>query len=101
MQIVQRAVTDLVPHERNARTHSPAQVARIAASIREWGFTNPVLIDEANRALAGHGRLLAAKDLDMTHVPRVVIAGLTDAQRRAYILVDNQLALRCAAPLVR
>lgn len=94
MQVVQRAVTDLVPYERNARTHTPAQVALIAASIREWGFTNPVLIDEANRILAGHGRLLAAQSLGLAEVPCVVLSGMTDAQRRAYILADNQLALR-------
>ncbi|KVH51192.1 hypothetical protein WJ39_08545 [Burkholderia diffusa] len=94
MQVVPRAVTALVPYERNARTHTPAQVALIAASIREWGFTNPVLIDEANRILAGHGRLLAAQSLGMAEVPCVVLSGMTDTQRRAYILADNQLALR-------
>lgn len=86
-------VDDLVPYERNARTHSPEQIEQIAASIREFGFTNPVLIDEQCRVIAGHGRVLAARSLGMATVPTLELAGLTDAQRRALILADNKLAL--------
>ena len=94
MDIVQRAVADLVPYEHNARTHSPAQVALLVASLREFGFTNPVLIDDHDRVIAGHGRLAAAKAAGLAEVPCVVLAHLTEAQRRAYILADNQLAER-------
>lgn len=94
MELVQRAVADLVPYERNARTHSPAQVALLVSSLREFGFTNPVLIDGHDRVIAGHGRLLAARAMGMAEVPCVVLSHLTDAQRRAYILADNQLAER-------
>ncbi|WP_233868645.1 site-specific DNA-methyltransferase [Paraburkholderia adhaesiva] len=94
MQIVERAVTDLVPYARNARTHSPAQVALLVASLTEFGFTNPVLIDDQDRVIAGHGRLLAARALGLAEVPCVVLSHLTDVQRRAYILADNQLAER-------
>ena len=83
----------LVPYERNARTHSPEQVAQIAASIREFGFTNPLLVDGADGILAGHGRLAAAKDMGLAEVPVIVLDHLTPTQRRAYILADNQLAL--------
>ena len=83
----------LVPYERNARTHSPEQVAQIAASIQEFGFTNPLLVDGADGILAGHGRLAAAKDMGLAEVPVIVLDHLSAAQRRAYILADNQLAL--------
>ena len=86
-------VADLVPYARNARTHSPAQVAQLAASIREFGWTNPVLIDEAGGIIAGHGRVLAARELGMQAVPCLRLTGLTEAQKRAYVLADNQLAL--------
>ena len=86
-------VTRLVPYERNARTHSPEQVAQIVASIQEFGFTNPILVDSDDGILAGHGRLAAAKDLGMDQVPVIVLDHLTPAQRRAYVLADNQLAL--------
>lgn len=88
-----RDLSVLVPYERNARTHSPAQVAQIAAAIREWGFTNPLLVDESDRIIAGHGRLEAARLLGMAQVPVIVVAGLSDEQRRALILADNKLAL--------
>lgn len=88
-----RDLSVLVPYERNARTHSPAQVAQIAAAIREWGFTNPLLVDESDRIIAGHGRLEAARLLGMGQVPVIVVAGLSDEQRRALILADNKLAL--------
>lgn len=86
-------VTALIPYARNARTHSDAQVAQIAASIREFGFTNPVLIDAECGVIAGHGRLLAARKLGMTEVPTLELGHLTPAQRRAYVLADNRLAL--------
>ena len=83
----------LQPYERNARTHSAKQVAQIAASIQEFGFTNPLLVDGNDGILAGHGRLAAAKDLGLTEVPVIVLDHLSAEQRRAYILADNQLAL--------
>lgn len=83
----------LVPYERNARTHSEQQVAQLARSINEFGFTNPVLVDEHNRVIAGHGRMMAAKKLGMAVVPCMVVSGLTDVQRRALILADNKLAM--------
>jgi ParB-like chromosome segregation protein Spo0J len=86
-------VAELIPYARNARTHSDAQVAQIAASIREFGFTNPVLIDGKRGVIAGHGRLLAARKLGMATVPAIELAHLTAAQKRAYILADNKLAL--------
>ena len=86
-------VDRLVPYERNARTHSPEQVAQIAASIAEFGFTNPILVASDAGIIAGHGRLAAAKDLGLKEVPVVVLDHLSDTQRRAYVLADNQLAL--------
>ena len=91
--IVSRKVEDLIPYARNSRTHSDAQVAQIAASVREFGWTNPVLVDGENGIIAGHGRILAARKLGMAEVPCIELAGLTDAQRRAYIIADNKLAL--------
>lgn len=86
-------VDRLIPYERNARTHSDEQVAKIAASITEFGFTNPVLVDSKDGIIAGHGRLMAAKVLGLPEVPVIVLDHLTDVQRRAYILADNRLAL--------
>ena len=86
-------VDRLVPYERNARTHSPEQVAMIAASIAEFGFTNPILVASDAGIIAGHGRLEAAKQLGLAEVPVVVLDHLSDAQRRAYVIADNQLAL--------
>lgn len=83
----------LVPYERNARTHSDEQVAQIVKSIEQFGFTNPILVDGEDGILAGHGRLMAAKRLGMQQVPVVVLDHLSEAQRRAYVLADNQLAL--------
>ena len=93
-EVPTRKVAELVPYARNSRTHSEAQVAQIAASIREFGFTNPVLIDGEGGIIAGHGRVLAAQSLGLEAVPVLVLDHLTDAQRRAYILADNQLALQ-------
>jgi ParB-like chromosome segregation protein Spo0J len=89
---VTRRVTDLIPYARNARTHSDAQVAQIAASIKEFGFTNPVLT-HGDDILAGHGRVLAARKLGMDTVPTIDLSHLTKTQARAYILADNQLSL--------
>lgn len=93
MQIEQIGIATLIPFAKNSRTHSDAQVAQIAASIREFGFTNPVLIDEANGIIAGHGRVMAARKLKLTEVPCIRLAHLTDAQKRAYVIADNKLAL--------
>ena len=93
MQIEQIGIATLIPFAKNSRTHSDAQVAQIAASIREFGFTNPVLIDEANGIIAGHGRVLAARKLKLTEVPCIRLAHLTEAQKRAYVIADNKLAL--------
>ena len=92
-KIVLRSVESLIPYARNARIHSDAQVAQIAGSIREFGFTNPVLVDGESGIVAGHGHVLAARKLGMTEVPCIEVAYLTDAQRRAYIIADNKLAL--------
>ena len=86
-------ISALVPYARNSRTHSDEQLAQIAASMREFGFTNPVLIDEQGGIVAGHGRVMAAQRLGMAHVPCLRLAGLTQAQRRAYVIADNQIAL--------
>jgi len=86
-------VADLIAYGKNARTHSDAQVSQIAASIREFGFTNPILIDEQNGIIAGHGRVLAAQKLGMATAPTITLSGLTDIQKRAYIIADNKLAL--------
>lgn len=87
------SVSDLIPYALNSRTHSDEQVAQLAASIREFGFTNPVLIDESNNLIAGHGRLLAARKLQMETVPAIVVTGLDDRRRRALVIADNKLAL--------
>lgn len=86
-------VSALVPYARNSRTHSDQQVAQIAASMREFGFTNPVLVDEAGGIIAGHGRVMAAKALGLAQVPCIRLAHLSDAQKRAYVIADNKLAL--------
>lgn len=88
-----QSVTDLTPYARNSRTHSDEQVAQVAASIKEFGWTNPILIDENNGIIAGHGRLQAAQRLGESNVPTIVLTGLTDAQKRAYVIADNKLAL--------
>ena len=82
----------LIPYARNAKTHSPEQVAAIAGSIREFGFNNPVLIDPENGIIAGHGRVLAAQKLELAEIPCIRLGHLTEAQKRAYILADNKLA---------
>lgn len=86
-------VSDLIPYANNSRTHSDEQVNQVASSIKEFGFTNPVLIDEDNGIIAGHGRIMAANKLGIDEVPCVVLKGLTEAQKKAYVIADNQLAL--------
>ena len=85
--------SDLVPYENNSRTHSKEQVEQIKRSITEFGFTNPILIDEHNGIIAGHGRLQAAQELGIKLVPTILLEGLTEAQRKAYVIADNNLAL--------
>ena len=92
-QVEQIPVSDLIPYARNARTHSEQQVSQIAGSIQEFGFNNPVLIDAHNGIIAGHGRVLAANLLKLETVPCIRLTHLSDAQRRAYILADNRIAL--------
>lgn len=84
---------DLIPYAQNSRTHSREQVTQIASSIEEFGFTNPVLIDENNGIIAGHGRVLAAKELEIEKVPCLKLAHLTAAQKKAYVIADNKIAL--------
>ena len=93
LKIAYRPVSELIPYARNSRTHSDLQVAQIAASIREFGFTNPILIDEQGSIIAGHGRVMAARKLGMAEVPTITLAGLSDTQKRAYVIADNKLAL--------
>jgi ParB-like chromosome segregation protein Spo0J len=93
LQIAWRPLGELIPYARNPRTHSDTQVAQIAASIREFGWTNPVLVDGKNGIIAGHGRVLAARKLAMERVPVIELAHMSEAQKRAYVLADNQLAL--------
>lgn len=92
-KIERRPVAKLVPYARNSRTHSPEQVDQIAASIREWGWTIPVLIDEKDGIIAGHGRVMAAHKLGIEDVPVMIARGWTEAQKRAYIIADNKLPL--------
>ena len=91
-ELVRRPISELIPYARNARTHSPEQIRQLRASLREFGFVNPVLIDSAGNIIAGHGRVLAAEAEGMDEVPCVLVEHLSDAQRRAYILADNRLA---------
>lgn len=92
-KIEQLSVEKLIPYAANSRTHSDAQVAQIAASIKEFGWTNPILVDSDNTIIAGHGRLLAARKLGMKEVPAIVLDHLSKSQQRALVIADNQLAL--------
>jgi DNA modification methylase len=92
-KIEQRSVAKLIPYAANSRTHSDAQVAQIAASIKEFGWTNPILVSGDNSIIAGHGRLMAARKLDMEEVPVIVLDHLSKAQQRALVIADNQLAM--------
>jgi DNA modification methylase len=91
--VERRPVSELIPYARNARTHSPAQVKQLVASMKEWGWTNPCLIDEDGGVIAGHGRILAAEQLGLSDVPVMVAEGWSKSQKRAYVLADNQLAM--------
>ncbi len=93
MQIEQLNVSELIPYARNSRTHSDEQIAQIMASIREFGFTNPVLVDGGGVIIAGHGRVTAAMRLNLKTVPCLRLGHLTDAQKKAYVIADNKLAL--------
>jgi len=93
VKIQQVSVEKLIPFARNSRTHSDKQVAEIAASIKEFGWTNPILVDGDKGIIAGHGRLLAARKLNMDTVPVIELAHLTETQKRAYVIADNKLAL--------
>ena len=93
MKITQKKVDSLIPYINNSRTHSDEQVAQIAASIKEFGWTNPILVDGDNSIIAGHGRLLAARKLGYKEVPTIELADLTETQKKAYIIADNKLAL--------
>jgi ParB-like chromosome segregation protein Spo0J len=95
-KVERRKVADLVPYARNSRQHSDAQVAQIAASIREWGWTTPALIDPDGGIIAGHGRVMAAQQLGLDEIPCMVADGWTDAQKQAYVIADNQLALNAS-----
>ena len=92
-KVERKPTNELIPYARNSRTHSEEQIGQIAASIKEWGFTTPILVDEDNEIIAGHGRLLAAQKLDIKQVPVMVAEGWTEAQKKAYVIADNQLAL--------
>jgi len=93
MKIEQKSVKDLIPYAKNSRTHSDAQIAQIAASIKEFGWTNPILVDGDNGIIAGHGRLMAARKLGHDKVPVIELKDMTETQKRAYIIADNQLAM--------
>ena len=93
MKITQKKVESLIPYINNSRTHSDEQVAQIAGSIKEFGWTNPILVDGANGIIAGHGRLLAARKLGYKDVPTIELKDLTEIQKKAYIIADNRLAL--------
>ena len=93
MQIEQVSTDKLIPYANNARTHSESQVAQIVASIRQFGFNNPVLIDENSTIIAGHGRVLAATKLELESVPCIRLSHLNESQRKAYIIADNKIAL--------
>lgn len=92
-KVERRKIADLIPYVRNSRTHSETQVAQIAASIREWGWTMPILVDEAGNVIAGHGRIMAAQKLGIKEAPCMTAVGWSEAKRRAYVIADNKLAL--------
>ena len=92
MNFENRPTHSLRPYARNARTHSPKQIKQIARSIERFGFNNPVLIDDEDQIIAGHGRLLAAKQLNMKTVPCVRLSHLSEADNKAYVIADNRLA---------
>ena len=93
LQVQYLATNELIPYVGNSRTHSDAQISQVASSIKEFGFTNPILIDESMGIIAGHGRLMAAKKLGLSEVPTITLEGLSEAQKKAYVIADNKLAL--------
>ncbi|ARF49824.1 ParB/Srx family N-terminal domain-containing protein [Pantoea stewartii] len=93
LKIVYRPLKDLTPYAHNARTHDDRQVLQLVASIEEFGWTNPILIDECGEIIAGHGRVLAAEQMGIAAVPTITLSGLTDAQKAAYRIADNRLPL--------
>lgn len=93
LKIEYKNITDLKEYENNSRTHTDLQVEQIIKSIKEFGFTNPILIDENNYIIAGHGRLMASAKMELDQVPTIMLSGLTDAQKKAYVIADNKLAL--------
>lgn len=93
LKIEYKNTDSLIPYVNNSRTHSDEQVTQVASSIKEFGFTNPILIDEQGGIIAGHGRLMAANKLGLDTVPTITLVGLSEAQRKAYVIADNQLAL--------
>lgn len=92
MKIESVPVSELKEYEKNSRTHSEQQVAKIASSVEEFGFTNPILIDEGNGVIAGHGRLQAAKRINMSEVPCIRLSHLSESQKKAYVIADNKIA---------
>jgi ParB-like chromosome segregation protein Spo0J len=92
-KIVQKPIDSLIPYARNSRTHADGQIAQIAGLIKEFGWTNPVLVDEDNGIVAGHGRVLAARKLGLTEVPCIELRGMTETQKRAYVIADNKVAI--------
>ena len=93
LEIEYKNTDELIPYINNSRIHSEEQVTQVASSIKEFGFTNPILIDGENGIIAGHGRLLAAKKLGIKEIPTIMLEGLTEYQKRAYVIADNKLAL--------
>jgi ParB-like chromosome segregation protein Spo0J len=93
LEVKYLSVDELLPYDKNSRTHSDSQILQIEKSIKEFGFTNPLLITENNEIIAGHGRLSAAKNLGLDAIPTIVLSNLTETQQRAYVIADNQLAL--------
>ena len=93
MEIIYKKINELKPYENNSRTHDESQIKQICKSIKEYGWTNPVLIDEKGMIIAGHGRVEAGKKLDIKEVPCIVLSGLTEAQKKAYVIADNKMAL--------
>ena len=93
LKVEYKNIKELIPYCNNSRTHSDEQVLQIASSIKEFGFTNPVLIDGQGGIIAGHGRIMAAQKLKMDEVPTITLSDLSEAQKKAYIIADNKLAL--------
>ena len=93
LEVKYRKAVDLIPYINNSRTHSEEQINQVAASIKEFGFTNPILLDDSGGIIAGHGRLLAAKKLSLSEVPTITLSNLSEAQKKAYVIADNKLAL--------